>query len=236
MGSWIASVAERRASRAALVLSVALAAAPAPVFAEDATAPAPAAAAAAPAGHDLSALLRGMRSTTGVVASFTETKELALLSSPLEASGTIYFVPPNRLVRIVTSPGRSRLVVDGNKVRFDDETGKRSLDLAASPIARQLIDSFVVLFNGDEARLKELYVAEFQADGDSWRLHLSPKSMPLSRMIASFELAGTDSRIDRMEAVEPDGDRTVTRFGETDASHRFGDKELSELFGEAPAS
>jgi hypothetical protein len=94
----------------------------------------------------------------------------------------------------------------------------------------------VVLFNGDEARLKQLYEAEFSADGDRWRLHLAPRSMPLNRMIASFELVGAGAHIDRMEAVEPDGDRTVTQFGETDASHRFGDKELSDLFGEAPAS
>ena len=44
------------------------------------------------------------------------------------------------------------------------------------------------------------------------------------------------NNIDRMEAVEPDGDRTVTRFGETDAQYRFGAKELADLFGEDPAS
>lgn len=186
--------------------------------------------------RDLSALLQGMRSTSGVVAHFTETKELALLSSPLEATGTIYFVPPGRLVRVVTTPGRSRLVVDGDKVRFEDDTGRKSLDLSASPMARQMIDSFVVLFNGDEKRLKELYTTEFKVDGDTWHLHLLPRSAPLDRMIASFDLSGSGARIDRMESVEPDGDRTVTRFGDTDSQHRFGDKELAELFDEKPAS
>jgi len=217
-----------------------------PAAAESSTEPAK-----APAGHaapavaspiadgaarDLSALLAGMRSTSGVVAQFTETKELALLSSPLEATGTIYFVPPGRLVRVVTSPGRSRLVVDGDKVRFEDETGRKSLDLSASPMARQMIDSFVVLFNGDEKRLKELYTTEFKADGDAWHLHLLPRSAPLDRMVASFDLTGSGARIDRMESVEPDGDRTVTRFGDTDSQHEFSDRELAELFDEKPAS
>jgi hypothetical protein len=185
---------------------------------------------AAPA-HDLSSLLAGMRSSRGVVAEFTETKELALLSSPLEAAGTISFVPPKRLVREITSPARSRLVVDGERARMEDDSGHRDLDLSSSPIARQLIDSFVVLFNGDEKRLKELYEAEFSANGDDWKLRLVPRSMPLNRMVASFEMEGRGPRIDRMVSVEPDGDRTVTRFGRTDVQHEFTADELDRLFG-----
>jgi hypothetical protein len=201
---------------------------------------------------ELSALLAGMRSTSGVIAEFTETRELALLSSPLESTGTIWFVPPARLVRLVTSPGRSRLVVDGDKVRFESDTGTQALDLSASPIARQIIDSFVVLFNGDEKRLRELYTVTFDAGSGAaaagsatqgsapgaavWHLHLVPRSAPLDRMIASFDMFGSDRRIDRMEAAEPDGDRTVTRFGATDVQHAFTARELDELFGAAAGS
>lgn len=189
-----------------------------------------------PSPANLAELMKGMRSATGVVAHFTETKELALLSTPLEATGAIYFLPPDRLVRVVTSPGNSRLVVDGDVVRFEDETGQKAMELSSSSIARQLIDSFVVLFNGNEARLAELYTAEYSAGVGTWSLHLSPKGLPLSRMISSFDLTGSGSRIDRMEAVEPDGDRTVTRFGETEVQHHFSAEELAELFGEHPAS
>lgn len=222
MASLTASARERARHCAAAALLALLAAAPPVASAQPATA------------SDLSALLAGMRSTTGVIAQFTETKELALLSAPLEATGTIYFVPPARLVRVVTSPGHSRLVVDGDKVRMEDETGHKALDLSASPVARQMIDSFVVLFNGNEERLRQLYEADFTVDGTAWKLHLTPRSSPLSRMIESFDLTGSGPHIDRMVAVEPDGDRTVTTFGETDASHRFGDGELAELFGDAP--
>lgn len=191
---------------------------------------------ATPVALTLSELMRGMGSASGVVGQFTETKHLALLSEPLEATGTIYFIPPGRLVRLTTSPGRSRLVVDGDKVRFEDESGSNGMDLSASPIARQFVDAFVVLFNGDEARLKSLYDVQFSVEGQSWRLHLVPHSMPLSRMISYFELVGAGPRIDHMEMAEPDGDRTVTRFGEVDVAHRFGAAELASLFGDGPAS
>lgn len=194
------------------------------------------AAAPAPAPADLSTLLGGMRSSPGVVAHFTEVREIALLSAPLQSAGTIYFIPPGRMVRVVSRPGRSRLVVDGDRVRFEDEGGSKGLDLSASPMARQMVDSFVVLFSGNEARLKELYSTEFRTEGPVWTLKLVPRAAPLDRMIASFEMQGRDSRIDRMVAAEPDGDRTVTTFGETDVQHRFGEQELSELFAEKPAS
>jgi hypothetical protein len=229
VGSSIASAEPRGRRPAAFAFVIALAALPA--FAEGADAPVARPAAGQAAAHDLSSLLAGMRSATGVVAEFTETKALALLSEPLESAGVIYFVPPDRLVRVVSSPGRSRLVVDGDKVRFEDQTGSKALDMSGSPVARQLVDSFVVLFNGDEKRLKELYEASFSADGAQWKLHLVPRSAPLDRMIASFDLTGTGARIDRMDAVEPDGDRTVTRFGVTDVQHQFTDKELADLFG-----
>lgn len=232
MASWTASRVERQA--VAFAMGAVLALGPA-ALAQPAIA-VPARTAEPKAATDLSALLAGMRSSPGVVARFTESREFALLSSPLQAAGVVYFVPPARLVRVVTSPGRSRLVVDGDRVRFEDETGSRGLDLAASPMARQMIDSFVVLFSGDEARLKELYHAEFRVDGGSWTLKLTPRSAPLNRMIAAFEMQGRDSRIDRMVAAEPDGDRTVTMFGDTDVDHRFADGELKELFGEPPAS
>jgi outer membrane lipoprotein-sorting protein len=189
-----------------------------------------------PEAADLSSLLAGMRSATGVVANFTETKEIKLLSAPLESTGTIYFLPPGRLARVITSPGRSRLIVDGDKVRFEDETGSKAMELAGSVIARQLIDSFVVLFNGDEKRLRELYHATFSTAGGTWRLRLVPRSMPLSRMIGSFDLTGRGARIERMEATEPDGDRTITLFGDTEVHHRFSEAELAELFGTRPGS
>jgi len=208
------------------------------LFAAAITAAAARANAADPAIEDLSSMLAAMRSSPGVVADFTETKELALLSSPLVSTGTIFFIPPRRFVRVVTSPGHSRLVVDGDKVRMEESTGNKEFDLSASPVARQIVDSFVVLFNGDETRLRQLYEADFQphaadeyAGSQRWHLHLVPRSMPLDRMIKQFDMTGTGAHIDRMESVEPDGDRTVTEFGRTDVAHHFSDKEIADLFG-----
>jgi hypothetical protein len=56
------------------------------------------------AALELGELLRGMASAPGVHARFHETKEIALLSAPIEADGEIFFVPPRRFARITTRP------------------------------------------------------------------------------------------------------------------------------------
>jgi hypothetical protein len=158
---------------------------------------------------------------------------MALLSAPLETRGVIFFRPPDQMLRKTTMPGRSRLLVDGDQVRFADESGSQAMDLSASPTARQLIDSFVVLFNGDSERLHELYDIDFEADGARWHLHLLPRRAPLDRLVASIDLRGDGARMETMDMAEPDGDTTHTRFGRIDVAYRFEDGGPAELFEES---
>src|SRR5262245_34974195 len=95
----------------------------------------------------LEALMRGMAGASGVEARFREEKRLALLSEPIESRGTLYFVPPNRLSRETTEPSRTRLVIDGERFSFRDAAGSEAMDLSASPIAREYVANFIVLFN-----------------------------------------------------------------------------------------
>ena len=124
--------------------------------------------------------MRGMAGATGVVARFREEKRLALLSEPLESRGTLTFVPPNRLSRETSEPSASRLVIDGDRVFFRDAAGSDAVDLSASPIAREYVANFVVLFNGDLDALRRRYDPKFSADAKGWRLVLTPRAKPLS--------------------------------------------------------
>ena len=179
----------------------------------------------------LEELLQRMRSAPGVITEFRETRTLALLSEPLVTKGLLFFKPPDRMVRRTTVPGHTRMVVDGDAVRFSDIDGAQDMDLASNPVARQLVDSFMVLFNGDAERLRDLYEVDFEGEGARWRLMLRPRRAPLDRLVASLELAGDGPRMERMELIEPDGDSTVTGFGRMDVEHHFGDGPLDAIVG-----
>src|SRR5512139_2926348 len=100
----------------------------------------------APPPLELDFLLLQMSGTPGVVADFHERKFLRLLDAPLESEGTIYFQPPDRLARVTTKPARTRLVLDGGRMRFADEAGASDVALADNPVARVFAENMVAIF------------------------------------------------------------------------------------------
>jgi hypothetical protein len=180
-------------------------------------------------GFDLEELMNGMASTSGVMADFREQKEIALLEKPLASSGKIYFVPPNRLVRFTFEPESSALIIDGDKLRFQRGTSEK-FDLSGSPMARIFIDNFIVLFNGDLPKLRELYHTTFGGDGERWTLILEPRRAPLSQFIAEIALRGDRKGIREMVMQNRDGDRTSTTLDVISTDHHFTDDQLEDLF------
>jgi outer membrane lipoprotein-sorting protein len=178
----------------------------------------------------LEALMAGMASSPGVEARFVERKEVALLSEPIETRGTLIFVPPDRLVRTTSTPSRSRLVIAGERVAFEDTAGGNALDLGASPLAREFVDNFIVLFAGDLARLRERYVPVLDTGPEAWTLTLTPRHRPLADFVERIVLRGAGRTLLGMEMLERDGDRTATRFEDVSTERRFTPAELERLF------
>jgi outer membrane lipoprotein-sorting protein len=220
----------RHRPRAALRIAVALCAAallasPAPAVPQTGESPA-----------TLEALMRGMAGASGVEARFREQKQLALLSEPIESRGTLYFVPPNRLCRETLEPSASRLVIDGDRVTFRDAAGGgQAVDLSASPIAREYVANFVVLFGGDLDALRKRYEPHFRADANGWTLELVPRAARLREFITRVTLSGRGRALERMEMVEAGGDRTTTWFEAVRSDRVFSDAELARIFSEPSA-
>jgi len=181
-------------------------------------------------GAALDQLLRDMAGTTGVSAEFTEEKELALLSAPLESSGRIYFVPPDRFARFTTRPGFSALVIDGERVRFREGEGRDELDLSGNPMTRAFVENFIVLWSGDRERLERLYEVALHFDAERWELSLTPRGAPLDRFIEEVSLRGRGDALEQMIVRERDGDRTATAFRSLQLDRAFSADELDRLF------
>lgn len=175
--------------------------------------------------------MQGMANTSGVVAKFREVKELSLLSTPLVTEGTLYFAPPDRLARVTTAPSRSLLIIDGDRFVYRDEAGDDTVDISSNPFAREFVDSFIVLFNGDLEALRERYDPTFQADPSGrWTLVLRPKDRPLSGFVERITLEGARRELRRIELVESDGDRTLTILKDVRLDQPFDSDALEETF------
>jgi hypothetical protein len=122
-------------------------------------------------------------------------------------------------------------VLDGSRMRFEDETGVKDVDLAENPVARQFAENLIVLWRGDRVALEAIYKLDFHAEGPRWTLALQPKGAPLDRFITSLRLSGDGRTMREMELVETDGDRTQTVFEKTEVDRVFGAEEERAIFG-----
>jgi hypothetical protein len=177
--------------------------------------------------------MEGMARAKGVLAEFTETKELALLSAPIESRGVLHFIPPDRMARRTLAPAESSLVVDGKRVLFRDASGAAPVDLSGDPSAKEFVDNFTTIFRGDLAALRAKYDVRFESEPPRWRLVLEPKDAVLRRFVASVTLAGEGETMREMVLLERDGDRTTTRFGRVETDHVYSPAETEALFGAA---
>jgi hypothetical protein len=195
---------------------------PAPAHAQDPTTQA--------APLTLERLLDGFAAMPGLSAEFREEKFMALLAEPLVNEGTLHFAK-GKLVRHVTKPVASSVLIADGLLEFGDASGKETIDLAQNPVVRLFVDSFVHIFAGDRTALEQLYAIQFTpGEGGSWVLVLRPRMSPIDKVIDRVILDGTQLAVAKMRIIEVGGDETITTFTKVDTAKKFGERELAELF------
>ncbi|MBW2493314.1 MAG: outer membrane lipoprotein carrier protein LolA [Deltaproteobacteria bacterium] len=193
-----------------------------------------AAGASEPAPGDLEALMRRFAESGGVRARFRESRQLSILTDPIETQGMLYFAPPDRLARHTSWPGRSSIVIEADRVSISDETGQRVFDLDTSEVARALVGNLMVVFRGDLEALRERYSISFESAAESWTLDLEPRSRALRSVIERVHFAGEGQNLLAMETREPNGDRTVVKFSEIEVGVSWQQRDLDEIFSIDP--
>jgi outer membrane lipoprotein-sorting protein len=176
---------------------------------------------AASAPETVAALMANFAKSGGVRARFHETRTLSILTVPIESEGFLYFLPPDRLARVTTHPGASTVKVHGTRVVFEDETGRRELDLASSDVARSLVSNLMVMLRGDLPELRARYAITYGAEGKRWQLDLVPRSRDLRALVELVRVTGLDERLLGIETRETNGDATVTHLSEVESGLDF---------------
>ena len=179
---------------------------------------------------ELEELMDLFASSGGVRARFKESRHLAILMAPIETHGVLYFAPPDRLARHTTWPGRARVVVDGERVAFGDETGHQVLELGASEVARALVSNLAVVLRGDLEALRARYAIAFRSDAGTWTLDLEPRSRSLRGIIERVRFSGSTEHLTEVETRESNGDRTLLTFSDVVTGLAWTDDELAQIF------
>jgi hypothetical protein len=153
-------------------------------------------------------LLLRLSSVKMAKARFTERKYLHILTAPLEDSGTLIYIAPSVLQKNTLQPKFERLLVDRDTLTIERERKTQTLKLADYPQAWSLIEGIRATLAGDIAALDRYYESRLDGSIGSWRLVLRPRDKKMQEVVQSLRIFGTDTRIDRIETEERDGDHT----------------------------
>jgi Outer membrane lipoprotein carrier protein LolA-like len=179
-------------------------------------------AAASQAPFDIKQLMRVLAAAPKTAIAFTETRHSSLLKAPLVTTGELRFSPPDTLERRVDAPFAERYRIDGDQMTIEraGSVAPRTLSLASQPLLANLVDTIRAMLRGDLPTLARLYRIELSGDHDDWALTLLPSDPAMVEYVASVHVTGHGGVLARMEVVEPNGDRTVTRFARAPEASR----------------
>jgi hypothetical protein len=155
-------------------------------------------------------LMEALAAVTEVEATFVERKEMAVLETPLESSGTLHYRAPDDMEKEVLYPEPTRYSISRDQIIIDQPNGERKIfPLDQYPVLRALSESMRATLAGDQATLERFYRLAFSAEPGEWTLRLKPIDPEIERRVSAIIIGGSGNQVLRVETLESGGDRTV---------------------------
>lgn len=156
---------------------------------------------------DLDALMTVLAHTPHGRVGFIERQYLAVLNRPLESSGELVYVPPDRLEKRTLKPKPSTLIVVGDVLTLQRGSRKHVMPLRDLPQAAPFIDSIRATLAGDRATLERHFRVQMQGTLQDWTLELTPQAAQDSG-IAQIRLRGAQGLLKAVDIRQSDQDRS----------------------------
>lgn len=169
----------------------------------------------AAAGWDIERLMQDLGQVKLAKGRFVERKHLAILTAPLESSGTLLYIAPDRLEKHTLGPRAETLVLEGEQLTIVTKgVGKapdrrRTVRLQDQPAIAVFVESIRSTLAGDLTLLRRLYEIALDGDERKWRLVLKPGDPKMRELVSEIRIGGSRSWIHSIEFLEAGGDRSV---------------------------
>lgn len=178
------------------------------------TAPADTSAAGGAAAPTLESILGRIGGKPRREAAFVERKHLALLDAPVASSGVLRYAAPDRLEKITREPVAEAMRLEGDMLVLEREGRTRSAPAAQFPGVAALVASLRDILAGDAAALERRFKVTVQGDAGRWQVDLLPSDSDLAALVSRVTLRGREDRLEEIETLQADGDRSVMALTE----------------------
>lgn len=155
---------------------------------------------------DLMALLAQQK---GGEARFTEQRFVRGLEGPLDASGTLSFTAPDRLVRRTLSPRAETMSVEGNTLTLSRGGRTRTLALDSMPELLGMVEAMRSTLSGNRQGLQRYFRSTLAGSAAGWSLDLQPIDPRLAAQVRTMRLSGRGGEVLGVDMEFIGGDRSV---------------------------
>ena len=167
--------------------------------------------AAAAADWGVDQLMQALAAVKSSKARFVERKHMAILNAPLEFSGTLIYVAPDKLEKHTQTPRRESLLLARDQLTIEspERNHRRTVVLQDYPVIWAFVESIRSTLAGDLATLARFYDVKLEGAERRWRLSLKPRDPQMEEVVSVIRLSGSGNGIDIIETIETNGDRSV---------------------------
>ncbi|HLZ64828.1 MAG TPA: LolA-related protein [Aliidongia sp.] len=157
----------------------------------------------------LVSLMAKLHAVPAAKAHFTERKYAAMLTAPLETSGTLSYVAPDRLEKITLAPAPESIELQHDLLTGTQANGDHfSVSLGDHPEIGALVEGIRSTMAGDLATLGRYYSIAFDGNPADWHLALTPLDRSVRDKVDAIRIAGAGTQLRAIEVHERDGDRS----------------------------
>ncbi|MBK6971814.1 MAG: outer membrane lipoprotein carrier protein LolA [Sterolibacteriaceae bacterium] len=158
---------------------------------------------------DLAQLMELLSHNKSSEARFVERKYIALLDQPVESSGELSYVAPDRLEKRTLRPKPESMVLEGGMLTLERGGRKRSLPLADYPEVGAFVESIRGTLAGDREALQRAYGLALEGDAAQWTLTLTPSEPRMAQIVQKIRIGGSHGEVSSIEILQADGDRSL---------------------------
>ncbi len=177
---------------------------------------------AAAEAETLGHFLQGLARPAPDRIAFAEVRFSPMLEEPLEVSGELEYLGPERLARHVTEPYEEVTLIEGNHVRIRrQEERERNFSLERAPELRGLLATFVAMLSGDAAALETYFeptLTRRSAEDPRWTLLLEPRAAATRARLGTFRIHGAGTTPNCISIVAGEGKASIILLGPTAAA------------------
>lgn len=161
------------------------------------------------ADWDIDQLMQSLSKAKPGRATFIEKKYMAMLDRPLESSGELLYIAPDRLEKRTVKPKPESMMVDGNVLVIEHGEKKHTLQLQDYPELAGFIDSVRGTLAGDRKILERSFKLVLEGGIEHWALILSPRDAKIARMVQQIRFSGSRENVLSIDVIQTDGDHSM---------------------------